>query len=148
MLRNTDSMYSLLLITSTYHICWLNVFSKFSKEITVDLFLKILEHVKAVVAINKTPNWAVYFMPCALPYATEEQCVPCSSPPWVIRFRKRGIVKEYIPPPVGYLPALVVFLLTRHHVILSLRYSIHCLMSMSWLKFVWSSMTVFWMQCT
>ena len=86
---------------------------KFSKEITVDLFLSILEHVKAVVAINKTPE---YFMPCALPYATEEQCgMPCSSPPWVIRFRiKRGFGKEYIPPPVGYLPALVAFLLTRY----------------------------------
>ena len=85
----------------------------FNKGITVDLFLSILEHVKAVVAINKTPE---YFMPCALPYATEEQCgMPCSSPPWVIRFRiKRGIAKEYIPPPVGYLPALVVFLLTRY----------------------------------
>ena len=87
----------------------------FSKEITVDLFLSILEHVKAVVAMNKTPDSAEYFMPCALPYATEEQCVPCTSPPWVIRFRiKRGFVKEYIPPPVGYLPALVVFLLTHY----------------------------------
>ena len=88
---------------------------EFSKEITVELFLNILEHVKAVVAINKTPDSAEYFMPCALPYATEEQCVPYSSPPWVIRFRiKRENMKEYIPPPVGYLPALVVFLLTRY----------------------------------
>ena len=60
-------MYSLLLITSTY-------------KITAALFLSILEHVKVVVAINKTPDSAEYFMPCALPYATEEQCVPYSSP--------------------------------------------------------------------
>ena len=55
--------------------------------------------------LRSTSNSAEYFMPCALPYATEEQCVPYSSPFWVIRFRKWGIVKEYIPPPVGYLSA-------------------------------------------
>ena len=109
-----DGMQELLRQHGRFNRTHLDSFN-FSKEITVDLFLNILERVKAVVAINKTPDSAEYFMPCALPYATEEQCVPCSSPPWVIRFRiKQGFVKEYIPPPVGYLPALVVFLLTRY----------------------------------
>ena len=109
-----DGMQELLRQHGRFNRTHLDSFN-FSKEITVDLFLNILERVKAVVAINKTPDSAEYFMPCALPYATEEQCVPCSSPPWVVRFRiKRGIVKEFIPPPVGYLPALVVFLLTRY----------------------------------
>ena len=93
----------------------LESFLKFTELMTVKFFLDVLEHVKAVVAINKTPDSAEYFMPCALPYATEEQCVPCSSPPWVIMFRiKRGIEEVDILPPVGYLPALVVFLLTRY----------------------------------
>ena len=36
------------------------------------------------------------------------------SPPWVIRLRvRRGVEDVYIPIPVGYLPAVVVFLLTK-----------------------------------
>ena len=88
---------------------------KFSEPITLQLFLDILKHVKAVAMIdNDKPE---YFMPCALAYASHEQSEPlsCSSnPPWVIRFRmKQGTEDVYIPLPVGYLPALVVFLLTN-----------------------------------
>ena len=89
---------------------------KLTEPITLQMFLDILEHVKAIVAVSGGDN-PEYFMPSALDYASEEQRVPrsCSeSPPWVIRFRiKRGNDVLYIPSPVGYLPALVVFLLTE-----------------------------------
>ena len=52
-------------------------------------------------------------MPCALPYATE---MPHSSHPWVIsQLRVKRVVSmnsQYVPIPVGYLPAILVFLLT------------------------------------
>ena len=80
---------------------------EFSESISSELFVDILEHVKIVAAIDQTSE---YFMPCALPYATE---MPHSSHPWVIRLRvRRGVNKEYVPIPVGYLPAILVFLLT------------------------------------
>ena len=80
---------------------------EFSESIPLQFFVDILEHVKIVAAIDQTSE---YFMPCALPYATE---MPHSSHPWVIRLRvKRGVEEEYVPIPVGYLPAILVFLLT------------------------------------
>ena len=91
---------------------------KFTKYITLPFFLHILEHVKIVVAIDKE-----YFMPCALSYAPEPS-VSESSPPWVIRLRRNNEYDVVIPIPVGYLPAIIVFLLTessshfsmdRHH---------------------------------
>ena len=84
---------------------------KFPELMTKQLFLDILEHVKVVAVIDGVKP--MYFMPCALPYASDEQCVPHSSPPWVIRFRiRQGVDYVDIPLPVGYLPTLVVFLLT------------------------------------
>ena len=89
----------------------LESFLKFSEPITLNFFLNVLEHVKAVVAIDNTSE---YFMPCVLPYASDEQCVPHPSPPWVIRFRlKLGIEDVYIPVPFGYLPVLTIFLLSH-----------------------------------
>ena len=83
---------------------------EFTEPITLQFFLDILEHVKIVVAINKESE---YFMPCALSYAPEAS-VSESSTPWVIRLRvKQGVEDVYIPIPVGYLPAIVVFLLTE-----------------------------------
>ena len=83
---------------------------KFTKPITLQFFLDILEHVKIVVAIDKESE---YFMPCALSSLPEAN-VSHSSPPWVIRLRvRRGFEDVYIPIPVGYLPAVVVFLLTE-----------------------------------
>ena len=80
---------------------------EFSESIPLQFFVDILEHVKIVAAIDQTSE---YFMPCALPYATE---MPHSSHPWVIRLRvRRGVDEEYVPIPVGYLPAILVFLLT------------------------------------
>ena len=80
---------------------------EFSESISLQFFVDILDHVKIVAAIDQTSE---YFMPCALPYATE---MPHSSHPWVIRLRvRRGVDKEYVPIPVGYLPAILVFLLT------------------------------------
>ena len=87
---------------------------KFTEPITLQFFLDILEHVKIAVAIDKesaTDKESGYFMPCALSYAPEAS-VSESSPPWVIRLR-RGDKDVYIPIPVGYLPAVVVFLLTE-----------------------------------
>ena len=80
---------------------------EFFDSISSQFFLDILEHVKIVAAIDQTPE---YFMPCALPYATE---IPHSSHAWVIRLRvRRGVDEEYVPIPVGYLPTILVFLLT------------------------------------
>ena len=80
---------------------------EFSESIPLQFFVDILEHVKIVAAIDQTSE---YFMPCALPYATE---MPESSHSWVIRLRvKRGVHAEYVPIPMGYLPAILVFLLT------------------------------------
>ena len=81
---------------------------EFSESIPLQFFVDILEHVKIVAAIDQTSE---YFMPCALPYATE---MPHSSHPWVIRLRVRREVDEEsdVPIPVGYLPAILVFLLT------------------------------------
>ena len=89
---------------------------KLTEPITTQMFLDILEHVKAVVAVNGDEKHE-YFMPCALDYASEEQRVPqsCSDhPPWVIRFSiSRGNDVFFIPLPVGYLPVLIIFLLTK-----------------------------------
>ena len=80
---------------------------EFSESIPLQFFVDILEHVKIVAAIDQTSE---YFMPCALPYATE---MPHSSHPWVIRLRvSRKVEEMYVPIPVGYLPAILVFLLT------------------------------------
>ena len=81
---------------------------EFSESIPLQFFVDILEHVKIVAAIDHSSE---YFMPCALPYATE---MPHSSHPWVIRLRvRRGVDEESdVPIPVGYLPAILVFLLT------------------------------------
>ena len=86
-------------------------FLTFSEPITMKFFLDVLEHVKAVAAIDDTSE---YIMPCALSYLPSEQCVPDTSPPWVIRFSMtRNIDEIYIPLPVGYLPGLVVILLVH-----------------------------------
>ena len=79
---------------------------QFTEHITLPFFLDILEHVKIAVAVDKE-----YFMPCALSYAPEAS-VSESSPPWVIRLRRKDEFVT-IPIPVGYLPAIVVFLLTE-----------------------------------
>ena len=85
---------------------------EFTDLITLQSFLNILEHVKAIAVIKG--DKLEYFMPCALTYALEEQCVPQESPPWVIKFRiKQGFDHVFIPLPVGYIPALVAFLLTQ-----------------------------------
>ena len=84
--------------------------AKFTEPSTLNFFLDILEHVKIAVVVNKESE---YFMPCALSYAPEAS-VSQSSPPWVIRLRVRQGDKDVdIPIPVGYLPAVVVFLLTE-----------------------------------
>ena len=89
----------------------LKSFLNFNEPITLEFFLDVLEHVKAVAVIDGTHE---YIMPCTLSYLPADQCVPHSSLPWVIRFRiRQGAEEVFIPLPVGYLPALIVFLLTR-----------------------------------
>ena len=91
---------------------------EFSEPISSQFFLDILEHVKIVAKIDQTSE---YFMPCALPYATlplipNAALYPTTHSfqcPWMIRLRaRRGIYEEYVPIPVGYLPTIIVFLLT------------------------------------
>ena len=54
-------------------------------------------------------------MPCALPYAPEDElCKFCSSDPWVIRLKRKGPLVGKIPIPFGYLPTLVIFLLAQN----------------------------------
>ena len=74
---------------------------EFSESIPLQFFVDILEHVKIVAAIDQTSE---YFMPCALPYATE---MPHSSHPWVIRLRvSRGVDEKnmFLSQWVIYLP--------------------------------------------
>ena len=81
-------------------------------EIAVELLLSILEHVKVITAIKGA---SCYFMPCALPYAPEDElCKFCSSDPWVIRLKRKGPLVGKIPIPFGYLPTLVIFLLAQN----------------------------------
>ena len=67
-------------------------------------------------AIAETIKNEEYFMPCTLPYKTKPK--RSNEFPWIVRFRMKieraGVsVDNYIPPPVGYLPVLVVFLVTK-----------------------------------
>ena len=87
------------------------VFLKLTEK-ELDFFLSMLLHVKAIAKISSEK----YFMPCALLYATD--CVKkkilnnVSEYVWAIRFQMDGGELHMIPVPVGYLPALVVILLT------------------------------------
>ena len=82
-------------------------------EKELDFFLKMLVHINAIA---ETKN-EEYFMPCALPYKKEPE--PPYEFPWIVRFRMKmervgvSFSMNYIPPPVGYLPALVVILVTE-----------------------------------
>ena len=78
----------------------------------LDFFLKILVHINAIAETKGEE----YFMPCALPYKKEPE--PPNKFPWIVRFEMKlesaGVsVDNSIPPPVGYLPVLVVFLITQ-----------------------------------
>ena len=96
----------------------LEKFIKFEEPITRKFFLDVLVEVKAVTAIDGSSE---YIMPSALPYWPDDQCVPHPSTPWMIRFRlKHGIDEVFIPLQVGYLAALVVFLVTRFSSLFSL----------------------------
>ena len=83
-------------------------------EKELDFFLKMLVHINAIAETVKNEE---YFMPCALPYKKEPE--PLYEFPWIIRFRMKmeragvSVGMNYIPPPVGYLPALVVILVTE-----------------------------------
>ena len=82
-------------------------------EIELEFFLAMLEYVKAI-AKTTTGN---YFMPCALPYtpASKQEILDrYSEYVWIIKFeRVLEETLEFIPVPVGYLPALLVILLTH-----------------------------------
>ena len=77
-------------------------------KLTAEFLLDILKHVKIIAELPGKE----YFMPCALSYAPDK--LNKLSHPWVIRLReKRGIRLVNVPIPVGYLPTLIVFLLTQ-----------------------------------
>ena len=84
-------------------------------EKELEFFLAMLEYVKAIA---KTTS-GNYFMPCALPYTPEskqEILDRYSEYVWIIKFeRVLEETPEFIPVPVGYLPALLVILLTRFY---------------------------------
>ena len=81
-------------------------------EKKLEFFLAMLEYVKAIA---KTTS-GNYFMPCALPYtpASKQEILDrLSEYVWIIKFERMLESLEFIPVPVGYLPALIVILLTR-----------------------------------
>ena len=93
-----------------FNLSTLEICVNFSEPIlTPQFFLCILEHVKIVAAIDGTSE---YFMPCALaPDPTMPQLHPDS---WIIKLSSmQGSEQVYLPIPLGYLPAIVVFLLTN-----------------------------------
>ena len=93
-----------------FHRRYLKFLNLTEKEL--DFFLKMLVCINAIAETKKEE----YFMPCALPYEKEPE--PPNKFPWIVRFQMKveraGVsFDNYIPPPVGYLPALVVFLVTK-----------------------------------
>ena len=82
-------------------------------EKELDFFLAMLQHVKAIAKTSSEK----YFMPCALPYAAgsvkKEILRGLFKYVWAIKFQRVDGRKQFIPVPVGYLPALVVILLTE-----------------------------------
>ena len=90
----------------------LREFLKLTKK-ELNFFLAMLQHVKAIAKISS----GKYFMPCALQYAKEkyvqdEILKGIFDYVWAIKFREMDGKKLHIPVPVGYLPALVVILVT------------------------------------
>ena len=81
-------------------------------EKELDFFLSMLQHVKAI-AKTSSGN---YFMPCALLYADEDVLDKILRDlfeyVWAIKFQRSDGKKMHIPVPVGYLPALVVILVS------------------------------------
>ena len=91
-------------------------------EMELDFFLSMLEHVKAIAKKNTCSEKSSenssekYFMPCALQFATDNVKKEILSGifeyVWAIKFQRIDGRKPHIPVPVGYLPALVVILVT------------------------------------
>ena len=92
----------------------------------LNFFLAMLQHVKAIAKISS----GKYFMPCALQYADEkyvqdEILKNIFNYVWAIKFRGMDGKKLHIPVPVGYLPALVVILVTDFSSCFSTVYDMH-----------------------
>ena len=80
---------------------------KFSDVFTAKYFLDLLEHVTAIAAVGKDE----YFLPSALAFATDEQIkLRVKGEPWIIRLTREEESSEPndIPPPLAYLPSLVI----------------------------------------
>ena len=100
-------------------------FLKLTEE-ELDFFLDMLQHVKAIA---KIPS-GKYFMPCALQYADEKYVQNkilngIFDYVWAIKFRGMDRRKLRTPVPVGYLPALVVILVTDFSSDFSTVYDMH-----------------------
>ena len=80
---------------------------KFSDVFTAKYFLDLLEHVTAIAAVGKDE----YFLPSALAFATDEDIkLRVKGEPWIIRLTREEESTEPvdIPPPLAYLPSLVI----------------------------------------
>ena len=80
---------------------------KFSDVFTVEYFLDLLEHVTAIIAVDENE----YFLPSALAFATNKEIkLRVEGEPWIIRLTREEESSEPvdIPPPLAYLPSLVI----------------------------------------
>ena len=80
---------------------------KFSDVFTAKYFLNLLEHVTAIAAVGENE----YFLPSALAFATDEEIkLRVKGEPWIIRLTREEESSEPvdIPPPLAYLPSLVI----------------------------------------
>ena len=82
----------------------------FSASFTADVFLDLLEHLSVVARVVKDGQ-IDYFLPCALPYASEHTHKERNDS-WSVRLKiRRRTVKVAVPIPKGYVPTLAVCLL-------------------------------------
>ena len=87
----------------------------FPAPLTAEVFLDILEHLSMIAHIEKGDQTS-FFLPCALPYAPEDVVLKkeqASTTPWILRLKmRRGTIMVDVSIPKGYLPTLVVHLIT------------------------------------
>ena len=86
-----------------------------SAPLTAEVFLNVLEHLSMIARIEKDGQTS-FFLPCALPHAPDDVVVEkeqVSVTPWILRLKLRcDAVLIDIPIPKGYLPTLVIRLIT------------------------------------
>ena len=92
----------------------LEIHFQFSSPLTAGIFLDLLEHIMVVAPIQ-LPGETEFFLPCALPYASEDEISERQQKtlhPWIVRLKSmRGPEEVHVPIPKGFFPTLVVHLL-------------------------------------